>query len=84
MAIGIAVGKIVISLSLSLRHCLLPLSGAQYLLLDDLPDLMLPVEVRIVPTYEVSQGSACSTSYGGLIFPLIASATATFLFRNSS
>jgi sn-glycerol 3-phosphate transport system permease protein len=43
--------------------------------------LMLPVEVRIVPTYEVIAGFGMLNSYGGLIFPLIASATATFLFR---
>ena len=43
--------------------------------------LMLPVEVRIVPTYEVIAGFGMLNSYGGLILPLIASATATFLFR---
>ena len=43
--------------------------------------LMLPVEVRIVPTYEVVAGFGLLNSYGGLILPLIASATATFPFR---
>jgi sn-glycerol 3-phosphate transport system permease protein len=43
--------------------------------------LMLPVEVRIVPTYEVVAGLGMLNSYTGLILPLIASATATFLFR---
>ena len=43
--------------------------------------LMLPVEVRIVPTYEVVANLNLLNSYSGLIFPLIASATATFLFR---
>jgi sn-glycerol 3-phosphate transport system permease protein len=42
---------------------------------------MLPVEVRIVPTYEVVANFGMLNSYSGLIFPLIASATATFLFR---
>ncbi len=42
---------------------------------------MLPVEVRIVPTYEVVASFGMLNSYSGLIFPLIASATATFLFR---
>ena len=42
---------------------------------------MLPVEVRIVPTYEVVANLNLLNSYTGLIFPLIASATATFLFR---
>ena len=43
--------------------------------------LMLPVEVRILPTYEVVAGLGLLDSYAGLIIPLIASATATFLFR---
>jgi sn-glycerol 3-phosphate transport system permease protein len=42
---------------------------------------MLPVEVRIVPTYEVVANFGMLNSYSGLILPLIASATATFLFR---
>jgi len=42
---------------------------------------MLPVEVRIVPTYEIAANFGLLNSYAGLIFPLIASATATFLFR---
>lgn len=43
--------------------------------------LMLPVEVRILPTYEVVAGLDLLNSYTGLSLPLIASATATFLFR---
>ena len=43
--------------------------------------LMLPVEVRILPTYEVVASFGLLNTYSGLIFPLIASATATFLFR---
>jgi sn-glycerol 3-phosphate transport system permease protein len=43
--------------------------------------LMLPVEVRIVPTYQVVASLGMVDSYSGLIVPLIASATATFLFR---
>ena len=42
---------------------------------------MLPVEVRILPTYEVVASFGMLNTYSGLIFPLIASATATFLFR---
>jgi sn-glycerol 3-phosphate transport system permease protein len=42
---------------------------------------MLPVEVRILPTYEVVAGLGLLNSYAGLTIPLIASATATFLFR---
>ncbi|MBW2428483.1 MAG: sn-glycerol-3-phosphate ABC transporter permease UgpE, partial [Deltaproteobacteria bacterium] len=43
--------------------------------------LMLPVEVRILPTYEVVADLGMLNSYPGLIIPLIASATATFFFR---
>ena len=43
--------------------------------------LMLPVEVRIGPTYEVVASLGMLNTYAGLTIPLIASATATFLFR---
>jgi len=43
--------------------------------------LMLPVEVRILPTYKVVSDLGMLDSYAGLTIPLIASATATFLFR---
>ena len=43
--------------------------------------LMLPVEVRILPTYEVVANLGLLNTYPGLVLPLIASATATFLFR---
>ncbi len=43
--------------------------------------LMLPVEVRIGPTYEVIASLGMLNTYAGLTIPLMASATATFLFR---
>ena len=43
--------------------------------------LMLPVEVRILPTYKVVSDLHMIDTYAGLTVPLIASATATFLFR---
>ena len=43
--------------------------------------LMLPVEVRILPTYKVVADLGMLNTYAGLTLPLIASATATFLFR---
>jgi len=43
--------------------------------------LMLPVEVRILPTYKVVSDLGMINTYAGLTVPLIASATATFLFR---
>ena len=43
--------------------------------------LMLPVEVRISPTYKIVSDLGMLNSYAGLTLPLLASATATFLFR---
>jgi sn-glycerol 3-phosphate transport system permease protein len=43
--------------------------------------LMLPIEVRIIPTFKVASDLGLLNSYMGLTLPLIASATATFLFR---
>src|SRR3546814_17516392 len=43
--------------------------------------LMLPVEVRILPTHKIVADLGMLDSYGGLVLPLIASATATFFFR---
>jgi sn-glycerol 3-phosphate transport system permease protein len=81
MAIGIAVGKIVISLLSAFTIVYFKFPGRNIFFWMIFLTLMLPVEVRIVPTYEVVAGFGMLNSYGGLIFPLIASATATFLFR---
>ena len=43
--------------------------------------LMLPVEVRIIPTFKVVSDLGLINTFGGLTVPLIASATATLLFR---
>jgi sn-glycerol 3-phosphate transport system permease protein len=43
--------------------------------------LMLPIEVRIIPTFKVASDLGLLDSYAGLILPVVASATATFLFR---
>ena len=81
MAIGIAVGKIVISLLSAFAIVYFKFPGKMIFFWMIFLTLMLPVEVRIVPTYEVVAGFGMLNSYGGLIMPLIASATATFLFR---
>ncbi|MFV0333699.1 MAG: sn-glycerol-3-phosphate ABC transporter permease UgpE [Tropicimonas sp.] len=81
MAIGIAVGKIAISLLSAFAIVYFRFPGRQVFFWLIFLTLMLPVEVRIVPTYEVAAGFGMLNSYSGLIFPLIASATATFLFR---
>ncbi len=81
MAIGIAVGKIAISLLSAFAIVYFRFPGKMIFFWMIFLTLMLPVEVRIVPTYEVVAGFGMLNSYGGLILPLIASATATFLFR---
>lgn len=81
MAMGIAVGKIIISLLSAFAIVYFRFPGRQLFFWLIFLTLMLPVEVRIVPTYEVVAGFGMLNSYSGLIFPLIASATATFLFR---
>ena len=81
MAIGIAIGKIIISLLSAFAIVYFRFPGKKIFFWLIFITLMLPVEVRIVPTYEIIAGFGMLNSYGGLIFPLIASATATFLFR---
>jgi sn-glycerol 3-phosphate transport system permease protein len=81
MAVGIAVGKIVISLLSAFAIVYFRFPGRNLFFWLIFLTLMLPVEVRIVPTYEVVASFGMLNSYSGLIFPLIASATATFLFR---
>lgn len=81
MAFGIAFGKIFISLlaAYAIVYFRFRFRMAFFWLI--FITLMLPVEVRILPTYEVVANLKMLDSYAGLIFPLIASATATFLFR---
>ncbi|MAO00121.1 sn-glycerol-3-phosphate ABC transporter permease UgpE [uncultured Roseovarius sp.] len=81
MAVGIAVGKIIISLTSAFAIVYFRFPGRNMFFWLIFLTLMLPVEVRIVPTYEVIAGFGMLNSYQGLIFPLVASATATFLFR---
>lgn len=81
MATGIAVGKIVISVlaAYAIVFFRFPFRRLCFWLI--FITLMLPVEVRILPTYEVVANLHMLDSYSGLILPLIASATATFLLR---
>ncbi|WP_050932079.1 sn-glycerol-3-phosphate ABC transporter permease UgpE [Aestuariivita boseongensis] len=81
MAVGIALGKIAISLLSAFAIVYFRFPGRTTFFWMIFITLMLPVEVRIVPTYEVVANFGMLNSYSGLIFPLIASATATFLFR---
>lgn len=81
MTMLIAVGKITISLlsAFAIVYFRFPFRGLIFILI--FVTLMLPVEVRIIPTYEVVVNLHLINSYAGLTIPLIASATATFLFR---
>lgn len=81
MALGITIGKIIISLLSAFAIVYFNFRFKMFLFWMIFLTLMLPVEVRIVPTYQVIADFGMLNSYSGLIFPLIASATATFLFR---
>jgi len=80
-ALTIAIGKIAISLlsAFAFVYFRFPLRSLCFWMI--FVTLMLPVEVRIVPTYEVVADLGMLNTYAGLTVPLIASATATFLFR---
>ena len=81
MALSIAIGKIAISMlsAFAIVYFRFPLRKTCFWLI--FMTLMLPVEVRIFPTYAVVAQLHMIDTYAGLTLPLIASATATFLFR---
>ncbi|MGB3719090.1 MAG: sn-glycerol-3-phosphate ABC transporter permease UgpE [Proteobacteria bacterium] len=81
MASVIACGKIAISIisSFAIVYFKFPLRMAAFWLI--FMTLMLPVEVRIYPTYKIAADLNLLDSYAGLTVPLIASATATLFFR---
>ncbi len=81
MAVGIAFGKIAISLLAAFAIVYFRFRFRMLFFWMIFITLMLPVEVRILPTYKVVADLGMLNSYPGLIVPLIASATATFLFR---
>ncbi|MGO4174164.1 ABC transporter permease subunit [Bosea sp. TAF32] len=102
IATGITVGKLAVSViaAFAVTYFRFPFRMTAFWLI--FMSLMLPIEVRIVPTYESAANVALPlnilgswlgiqalvdldwnlvNTYSGLILPLIASATATFLFR---
>ncbi|KVN65506.1 glycerol-3-phosphate transporter [Burkholderia ubonensis] len=81
MALGIAVGKIAVSIlsAYAIVYFRFPFRNTAFWLI--FVTLMLPVEVRIFPTVQVVSTLHMTNAYAGLTLPLIASATATFLFR---
>jgi sn-glycerol 3-phosphate transport system permease protein len=81
MALIIAVGKIVISILSAYAIVFFKFPFRMLAFWTIFVTLMLPVEVRILPTFKVVADLGMLNSYAGLTIPLIASATATFLFR---
>ncbi|MEZ7847136.1 MAG: sn-glycerol-3-phosphate ABC transporter permease UgpE [Polaromonas sp.] len=80
-AMVITVGKISISLLSAFAIVYFRFPFKMFFFWAIFVTLMLPVEVRILPTYKVVADLGMINTYAGLTLPLIASATATFLFR---
>jgi sn-glycerol 3-phosphate transport system permease protein len=81
VALAIACGKIVISILSAFAIVFFSFPGRMLFFWMIFITLMLPVEVRILPTYQVIVDLGLIDTYTGLTLPLMASATATFLFR---
>lgn len=81
MAILIATGKVILALlsAFALIYFTFPMKKLCFALIFS--TMMLPVEVRIVPTFQVIAAFGWLNTFAGLTLPLMASATATFLFR---
>jgi len=81
VALAIAIGKIVMSIlsAYAIVFFRFPLRMVFFWMI--FITLMLPIEVRIMPTYKVMVDLGLIDTYAGLTVPLMASATATFLFR---
>lgn len=81
LGLGFAIGKIIVSMMAAYAIVYFRLRFATLSFWLIFVTLLLPLEVRIVPSYEVIQKLGLLNTYTGLIVPLIASATATFFFR---
>ncbi|NOH27012.1 sn-glycerol-3-phosphate ABC transporter permease UgpE [Vibrio mediterranei] len=81
MALCITIGKLTISITSAYAVVFFRFPGRMIAFWMIFFTLMLPVEVRIMPTFEVITNLNMLNSFSGLTIPLIASATATFLFR---
>lgn len=81
MALGIAFGKLSISILSAYAVVYFRFPGRMLAFWVIFMTLMLPVEVRIMPTFQVIADLSMLNTMSGLTIPLIASATATFLFR---
>jgi len=81
MALAIVIGKIAISLLSAFAVVFFEFPGRMFFFWLIFVTLMLPVEVRMIPTYAVVSNLGMVDTFAGLTIPLIASATATLLFR---
>lgn len=81
LGFGFAIGKIIISMLAAYAIVYFRFRFATFAFWVIFTTLLLPLEVRILPSYEVIQGLGLTNTYTGLIVPLIASATGTFFFR---
>ncbi|MDF0595158.1 sn-glycerol-3-phosphate ABC transporter permease UgpE [Psychromarinibacter halotolerans] len=81
MGIGFAVGKIVLSMMAAYALVYFRFRFATAIFWAIFTTLLLPLEVRIMPSYQVMSTLGLLNSYTGLIVPLLASATGTFFFR---
>ncbi|RVV98331.1 ABC transporter permease subunit [Mesobaculum littorinae] len=81
MGLGFAVGKIVLSMTAAYALVYFRFRFATILFWAIFTTLLLPLEVRIMPSYQVMATLGLLNSYTGLIVPLLASATGTFFFR---
>lgn len=81
MALGISIGKIIISLLAAFAIVYFNFALRELCFWAIFVTLMLPVEVRIMPTYKVVADLGMLNTYSGLILPMTVSATAVFLFR---
>ena len=81
MALGIATLKVIISSMSAYAIVYFRFKFAAFLFWMIFITLLVPLEVRIMPSYQIVSDLNLTNTYGGLILPLIASATATFFFR---
>jgi sn-glycerol 3-phosphate transport system permease protein len=81
LGFGFAIGKIVVAIMAAYAIVYFRMPFADLAFWAIFVTLLLPLEVRILPSYEVVQKMGLLNSYTGLIVPLIASATGTFFFR---
>ncbi|WP_319560472.1 sn-glycerol-3-phosphate ABC transporter permease UgpE [Marispirochaeta sp.] len=83
VSLGITTGKICISFLAAYALSFFKFPGKELFFRMVLITLMLPLEVRIIPTYAITASLGLLNSYGGIILPSIASATATFIYRQT-